>query len=154
MFQCRPFSWFITNIASSVFSHFPAPPENSHWGLLAWADYSELCWRPRCLQPPCQVEAARYCLVLTGQDEVIRLNTAGQLGLGERCLLPAWDSEGLTITVTVCPLGSVSGPWSYNEDDLTMRCLVEVEGGDTQELCVEMRGLGGLLTLAQCQQVS
>ena len=113
-----------------------------------------MCWRARCLQPPCLLEAARYCLVLAGHDEVIRLNAAGQLGLGERCLLPVWDSDGLRISVAVCPLGSVSGPWSYAEDDLTVRCLVEEEGGDTEELCVELRGLGGLLTLAQCHQVS
>ena len=95
------------------------------------------------------MEAARYCLVFAGHDEVIRLNTAGQLGLGERCLLPVWDSEGLQIRVEVCPLGSVSGPWSYSADDLTVRCRVGEE-----ELCVEMRGPGGLLTLAQCHQVN
>ena len=99
------------------------------------------------------MEADRYCLVLAGHDEVIRLNTAGQLGLGERCLLPAWDSEGGRVTVTECPLGSVSGPWSYAEDDLTVRCEVEDEGGETEELCVELRGLGGLLGLAPCNQV-
>ena len=37
----------MTNIASSVFSNFPALPENSYWGLLAWADYQDLCWKPR-----------------------------------------------------------------------------------------------------------
>ena len=95
------------------------------------------------------MEAARYCLVFAGHDEVIRLNTAGQLGLGERCLLPVWDSEGLQLRVEVCPLGSVSGPWSYSEEDLTVRCRVGKE-----ELCVEMRGPGGLLTLAQCHQVN
>ena len=45
--QCLPFSWFMTNIASSVFTNFPAPPENSDWGLLAWADFPDLCWKPR-----------------------------------------------------------------------------------------------------------
>ena len=100
------------------------------------------------------MEAARYCLVLAGHDEVIRLNTAGQLGLGERCLLPSWDNQEFHITVSICPLGSVSGPWTYSEDDLTLSCLVEDEGGDTEELCVEMRGLGGLLTLAPCHQVN
>ena len=108
----------------------------------------------RCLEPPCSVEAARYCLVLAGHDEVIRLNSAGQLGLGERCLLPDWDNESFQVRVTVCPLGSVSGPWSYSEDDLTVRCLVTDESGETEELCVELRGLGGLLTLAPCLQVS
>ena len=37
----------MTNIASSVFTNFPAPPENSNWGLLAWADFPDLCWKPR-----------------------------------------------------------------------------------------------------------
>ena len=48
----------------------------------------------RCIQPPCRVELARDCLVFPGRDEVIRLNTAGQLGLGERCLVPVRE-EGL-----------------------------------------------------------
>ena len=115
--------------------------------IMSWEDL-------RCLQPHCSVEADRYCLVLAGHDEVIRLNTAGQLGLGERCLLPLWDGEAFQISVSVCPLGSVSGPWSYAEDDLTVSCVIETEAGETEELCVELRGLGGLLTLAPCNKVS
>ena len=83
---------------------------------------------------------------------MIRLNTAGQLGLGERCLQvvtgPAGDPE---ISVEVCSLGSVSGPWSYSPADLTVRFSLSEE---PRQLCVQMRGLGGLLTLAQCDPVT
>ena len=104
----------------------------------------------RCIQPPCRVELARDCLVFPGRDEVIRLNTAGQLGLGERCLVPVREEGGMIeISVEVCPLGEVAGPWRYSQQDLTLSYSLSHQ----EELCVEMRGMGGLLTLANCDQV-
>ena len=61
---------------------------------------------------------------------------------------PAGDPE---ISVEVCSLGSVSGPWSYSPADLTVRFSLSEE---PRQLCVQMRGLGGLLTLAQCDPVT
>ena len=61
---------------------------------------------------------------------------------------PAGDPE---ISVEVCSLGSVSGPWSYSPADLTVRFSLS---GEPRQLCVQMRGLGGLLTLAQCDPVT
>ena len=61
---------------------------------------------------------------------------------------PAGDPE---ISVEVCSLGSVSGPWSYSPADLTVRFSLSEE---PRQLCVQMRGLGGLLTLAQCDLVT
>ena len=55
------------------------------------------------------------------------------------------------ISVEVCSLGSVSGPWSYSPADLTVRFSLSEE---PRQLCVQMRGLGGLLTLAQCDPVT
>ena len=81
---------------------------------------------------------------------------AGQVPAAVLAELPTWDIEGgrTQISVSECPLGSVSGPWSYAGEDQTVRCLVEDQGGETDQLCVELRGLGGLLTLAPCNQVS
>jgi polypeptide N-acetylgalactosaminyltransferase len=39
------------------------------------------------------------------------LNKAGQLGVGERCVNA--DSQG--VKLVVCRLGSVEGPWEYDE---------------------------------------
>lgn len=99
------------------------------------------------------MELARDCLVFPGRDEVIRLDTAGQLGLGERCLVPVREEgEMIEISVSVCPLGEVGGPWRYSQQDLTLTYSLSYQDQD-QELCVEMRGMGGLLTLAKCDQV-
>ena len=43
--------------------------------------------------------------------QLFRLNTAGQLGVGERCVNA--DSQG--VKLVVCRLGSVDGPWEYDE---------------------------------------
>lgn len=43
--------------------------------------------------------------------QLIRLNAKGQLGVGERCIEA--DKQG--IKLVFCPLGSVEGPWQYEE---------------------------------------
>ena len=42
---------------------------------------------------------------------MFRLNSAGQLGVGERCVNA--DSQG--VKLVVCRLGTVDGPWEYDE---------------------------------------
>jgi len=42
---------------------------------------------------------------------LFRLNSAGQLGVGERCVNA--DSQG--VKLVVCRLGTVDGPWEYDE---------------------------------------
>lgn len=41
--------------------------------------------------------------------QLYRLNTKGQLGVGERCI--AGDRQN--VKLVVCPLGTVDGPWQY-----------------------------------------
>lgn len=41
--------------------------------------------------------------------QLFRLNTKGQLGVGERCI--AADRQN--VKLVVCPLGTVDGPWQY-----------------------------------------
>ena len=43
--------------------------------------------------------------------QLLRLNSAGQLGVGERCVNA--DSQG--VKLAVCRLGTVDGPWEYDE---------------------------------------
>ena len=43
--------------------------------------------------------------------QLFRLNSAGQLGVGERCVNA--DSQG--VKLVVCRLGTVDGPWEYDE---------------------------------------
>lgn len=41
--------------------------------------------------------------------QLFRLNTKGQLGVGERCI--AADRQN--VKLVVCPIGTVDGPWQY-----------------------------------------
>ena len=69
----------------------------------------------RCYQPPCLLELSKDCEIWPGQ-EVIRLNEAGQLGLGERCIMPKQDGGNAKIKVeSACAYG------------LTIFCLIGFE---------------------------
>ena len=46
-----------------------------------------------------------------GNNQLMRLNAKGQLGVGERCVEA--DSQG--IKLAFCRLGTVDGPWQYDE---------------------------------------
>ena len=43
--------------------------------------------------------------------QLVRLNSAGQLSIGERCV--DVDSQG--VKLIFCRLGTVDGPWVYDE---------------------------------------
>lgn len=64
---------------------------------------------------------------------VNRLNVAGQLGYGERCIDVEENSD--IVKLLVCPYGVVDGPWQYNEKNRTLfhrernKCLeARIEG--------------------------
>ena len=44
--------------------------------------------------------------------QLMRLNSAGQLGVGERCV----EANKSGARLIFCPSSSVSGPWSYDSD--------------------------------------
>ena len=90
-----------------------------------------------------------YCTVL----QVLRLNTRGQLGLGERCVVPLQQRDRVELEVAVCE--GVAGGWSYDERGLAMVFTVQYQEGEgegwrQQRLCVQMQGLGGVLALVHC----
>ena len=78
----------MTNIGSMTLTRYPRLPPNRFWGLIRLEAAPQVCWRPRCGQPPCVVETSRDCDLAPSRDEVLRLDTRGQLGLGERCIMP------------------------------------------------------------------
>ena len=87
---------------------------------------------------------------------MLRLNTRGQLGLGERCVVPLQQRDRVELEVAVCE--GVAGGWSYDERGLAMVFTVQYhEEGEgereewrQQRLCVQMQGLGGVLALVHC----
>lgn len=43
--------------------------------------------------------------------QLVRLNAKGQLAIGERCV----DADSQGIKLVFCKLGTVNGPWEYDE---------------------------------------
>lgn len=43
--------------------------------------------------------------------QLMRLNAKGQLGVGERCI----EADAQGIKLVFCRLGTVDGPWEYDE---------------------------------------
>ena len=86
---------------------------------------------------------------------MLRLNTRGQLGLGERCVVPLQQPDSVELEVAVCE--GVAGGWSYDEGSLAMVFTVQYQEGEgereewrQQRLCVQLQGLGGVLALTHC----
>ena len=72
-----------------------------------------------------------------GQGQQLRLNTEGQLGVGERCV----EATQAGARIIFCPSGKVSGPWSYERR--SKRLL-----HTTARRCLTVRGES--LSLEQC----
>ena len=64
-----------------------------------------------------------------GGHQLIRLNTEGQLGIGERCV--EVDHSG-RLELIYCPEGTAAGSWNY--DEKTKQVIYSKSG-----LCVEMQ---------------
>ncbi|GBP10016.1 N-acetylgalactosaminyltransferase 7 [Eumeta japonica] len=97
------------NIAYDVYDKFPALPANLHWGELR-SVATDNCLDSMGNQPPAMMGLS-HCHG-GGNNQLIRLNAAGQLGVGERCV----EADRESIKLGVCRLGTVDGPWIYNEE--------------------------------------
>lgn len=105
--QCKSFSWFMENVAYDVLDKFPELPPNLEWGELRSGATSS-CLDTLGHAPP-SLMAMQHCHGF-GNNQLIRLNAKGQLGVGERCIEA--DSQG--IKLAFCRLGTVDGPWQYD----------------------------------------
>ncbi|KAF2885500.1 hypothetical protein ILUMI_20650 [Ignelater luminosus] len=105
--NCKSFEWFMQNVAYDVVKKFPELPPNLHWGELRSGAVSK-CIGTLGFAPPSLI-TIQHCHGF-GSNQLMRLNTKGQLGVGERCIEA--DSQG--IRLAFCKLGRVDGPWSYD----------------------------------------
>ncbi|ALC48047.1 GalNAc-T2 [Drosophila busckii] len=105
--NCKSFQWFMDNVAYDVLDKFPALPANLHWGELR-SVASDGCLDSMSNEPPALM-GFTYCQG-TG-NQLMRLNAEGQLGVDERCV----EADRQGIKLAVCRLGTVTGPWSYDE---------------------------------------
>ncbi|PNF30894.1 N-acetylgalactosaminyltransferase 7 [Cryptotermes secundus] len=137
---CKSFEWFMDNVAYDVYDKFPALPPNLHWGELRNVA-SQNCMDTLGHGPP-SLMGMSHCHGF-GNNQLIRLNAKGQLGVGERCIEA--DTQG--IKLVFCRLGTVDGPWEYDETSRTLFHRVHKK-------CVALHPQTSHLSLMPCDTVN
>ncbi|XP_029166822.1 N-acetylgalactosaminyltransferase 7 isoform X3 [Nylanderia fulva] len=111
--KCKDFQWYMDNVAYDVLDKFPELPPNIHWGELRSVATGS-CLDTMGHAPP-SLMATSHCHGF-GNNQLIRLNIKGQLGIGERCV----EADGQGIKYAFCRLGTADGPWQYDEKTKTL----------------------------------
>ncbi|XP_029677921.1 N-acetylgalactosaminyltransferase 7 isoform X2 [Formica exsecta] len=111
--KCKSFQWYMDNVAYDVLDKFPELPPNIHWGELRNVATGS-CLDTMGHAPP-SLMATSHCHGF-GNNQLIRLNAKGQLGIGERCI----EADGQGIKYAFCRLGTADGPWQYDEKTKTL----------------------------------
>lgn len=111
--KCKNFQWYMDNVAYDVLDKFPELPPNLHWGELR-SVATQSCMDTMGHGPP-TLMGMSHCHGF-GNNQLIRLNAKGQLGVGERCINA--DTQG--VKLVFCKLGTVDGPWEYDEQAHTL----------------------------------
>ncbi|XP_014276600.1 N-acetylgalactosaminyltransferase 7 [Halyomorpha halys] len=138
--HCKDFSWYMENIAYDVLDKFPELPKNIHWGEMK-NHATQTCMDTMGQAAPTLMSLS-YCHG-HGNNQLVRLNAKGQLGIGERCI----DSDSSGIKLVFCPLGSVSGPWQYDEE-------THVLYHKQKRKCMAVHPQSQHLSLAPCDTVN
>ena len=112
--QCKSFQWFMDNVAFDLVRQFPELPPNRFWGELR-NGASQQCLDTLGRPAPALMGVA-HCHGY-GNNQLIRLNAQGQLGVGERCV----EADGQGVKLIFCRQGSVDGPWAYEEERRALR---------------------------------
>ncbi|GAB6026074.1 N-acetylgalactosaminyltransferase 7 [Chamberlinius hualienensis] len=137
--QCKSFDWFMQNVAYDVFTKYPKLPPNLHWGEVRNLA-SGTCLDTMGKQPPYQIGVS-YCHG-QGTNQLFRLNANGQLGVGERCI-EGDIHDG--VKLVFCRLGSVDGPWKYDEKTKLLR-------HSNHRKCVAVNPSDNTLKLLECDE--
>lgn len=107
--RCKPFSWFMENVAYDVYDKFPKLPPNLHWGMVKNRG-TKNCLDTMGRAAPAHIGTS--ACHGAGNNQVFRLNSHGQLGVGERCV----EAETDSVKQAFCRLGTVDGPWRYEPE--------------------------------------
>lgn len=134
--KCKSFQWFMDNVAYDVYDKYSHLPPNIFWGETKNAG-SLKCMDAMGQQPE-SVIRVENCNGY-GNNQLMRLNAAGQIGFGERCVEA--DSEKLKLIV--CPEGTADGPWKYEESTST---IVH----QTHKKCIAVHQNSSELSLLPC----
>lgn len=106
---CKSFDWFMRNVASDVFRDFPKLPKNIVWGEVRMSD-TDKCIDTRSTAPP-QTLIVSTCHG-QGGNQLFRLNEAGMLSVGERCI----EASRTKVQLVYCKMGRVDGPWRLQDN--------------------------------------
>ena len=117
---------------------YPQLPPNLHWGEMKNTATSK-CLDGMGRQPPSLI-GIQHCHGY-GNNQLIRLNASGQLGIGERCVEA--DSQG--IKLAFCRMGTVDGAWKYDEST----SLIEHR---THKKCIAVHPQSNQLSLMPCDE--
>ncbi|XP_023931769.1 N-acetylgalactosaminyltransferase 7-like [Lingula anatina] len=132
--NCKSFKWFMDNIAYEIYDRFPPPPPNKKWGEVK--KNGRLCWDTMGGQVGNTVGLS-MCHHFGG-NQLFRLNTKGQLAVGERCI----DLSGGQPKVIFCSV-MPTGPWDFDESTHQVR-------HKTRGQCVQADGQNMKLVMAAC----
>jgi len=108
--HCKSFQWFMDNVAPDIYDKYPPPPPNKKWGELKNVEHG------KCLDTmgrPLPAKLGVYHCHGQGTNQLVRLNTEGQIGIGERCVDVQNDHY---VKLIYCPDAVVSGPWELDEE--------------------------------------
>ena len=134
--ECKSFDWFMKNVAYDVLEKYPRLPPNQEVGALVNIG-SRLCLDSLGRVAPAMIGLAPCGR--EGEGQMVRLNTEGQLGIGERCV----EATQAGARIIFCPSGKVSGPWSYDKENKRLLHTVARK-------CLTVRGES--LSLEPCQE--
>jgi len=107
-FKCKSFQWFMDNVAPDLLLKYPELPPNLHWGEFRNKGTNN------CMDTmgrPAPTKMGLSGCHGAGNNQLVRLNAKGQIGIGERCV----DADKSSVKLIFCPLGKVDGPWDYDE---------------------------------------
>ncbi|XP_025103405.1 N-acetylgalactosaminyltransferase 7-like isoform X2 [Pomacea canaliculata] len=135
--NCKSFKWFMENVAYEVYDKFPKLPPNKAWGEVKEKEGQQRCWDTLGQSAGGGAIGVYYCHS-GGGNQLFRINTKGQIGLGERCIEA---QNGDTLHIRYCEVQPV-GPWDYNESLNQIKHTVH-------QKCIES-GQDGKLHLATC----
>ncbi|KAJ8953844.1 hypothetical protein NQ318_006695 [Aromia moschata] len=111
--KCKSFEWFMQNVAYDVLDKYPELPPNLQVGELRSVAVNK-CLDTLGHGPP-SLMAIQHCHGF-GNNQLLRLNAKGQLGVGERCIEA--DTQG--VKLVFCRLGTADGPWIYDDTTHTL----------------------------------
>ncbi|CAD6186671.1 unnamed protein product [Caenorhabditis auriculariae] len=105
--QCKSFKWYMDKVAYDVLTSYPLLPPNKVWGEARNPKTGKCLDRMGGIPGPLGASGCHGW----GGNQLIRLNSAGQLAQGEWCLTAA----GLSVQANHCVKGNVAGFWEYDE---------------------------------------